>query len=125
MALEVRAARPYPALGVLGAPVVADHAAPAVDAGRLAVDGHGTAEGGRRVRAERLRTRHGRAVHPAAREVVESRRASLEREVPGRRELVAGRAAGGPAGRQRAVPDPDVPAVARGRRELLGPDREL
>ena len=69
--------QPDPALGVLGAPVVADHAAPAVELPVL------DAAGDRRVgqRALELRARERRAVQPR-RQVLEGRGGGAEGQIP-------------------------------------------
>ena len=63
--------QPDPALGVLGAPVVADHAAPAGDLGAAAAGLDPAAEHGVRARALELGPRQRRAVHPRARQVAQ------------------------------------------------------
>ncbi len=55
---EARPLEPDPALRVLGAPVVADHAGPAVELDRALSGPHDAAEAGRRVRALELRARN-------------------------------------------------------------------
>ena len=85
------AVQPDPALGVLRAPVVARHPAPAVhrDLAALHRQAAGEARGGRR--RQQLGARQPRPVHPCTRQVEEWLLGALERQLPG--ELVADPAA--------------------------------
>ena len=121
--LEPGALDPDPALGVLGAPVVADHAAPAVDVDPLAGDLEASVVDGVRVRAEELRLRQRRVVEEVAGQVVEGLVLVGEGEVPARRQRVGrDRARGAPVTQDR-VADPDVGVV--GRVELVRPELAL
>ncbi len=77
-----RAVDPDPALGVLGAPVVADHARPGLEGDPFAVDFEDPVEAGARVRAEQLRPRQRPLVHPLRGEVMERAGVVLEPEAP-------------------------------------------
>ena len=115
-----QAVQPDPALGVLGTPVVPDHPAPAVDGQRAPVDHQGPVEARRRRRAEQLRARQLRPVHPVARQVEQRRLLCGEAQVP----LGAVDRPGGDALAHRRLPHSDPVTAAGGRsgqRRLVRP----
>ena len=82
---EADGVQPDPALGVLGAPVVADHPAPAGHLGAAAAGLDPAGEHGVRQRALELGARERGAVHPRAREVAQAGLLARRLELPGGR----------------------------------------
>src|SRR5260221_4664162 len=80
--LEAGALQPDPALGVLGAPVVADHPRPAVELNRLAADVHAAVEAGVREEGDELRLWQSRLVEAVGWEVLAGLGVAGECELP-------------------------------------------
>ena len=105
---------PDPALGVLGAPVVADHPRPVGEVDIPAVDGQLAREERVRVGAEELRLRQLRLVHPLPRQEVEGLGVVGEGEVPARAQRLGLDPAVRLAVFQHGVADADVEVPAAG-----------
>ena len=80
--LEARPVQPDPALGVLGAPVVAHHPGPAVQVEQPAVEVHRAREARGGQRGQQLGPGQRRVVHERPREVVQLLLGGVEAEVP-------------------------------------------
>ena len=118
LAAQVSALDPHPALGVLSAPIVADHPRPVGELDPLVPHGHRATEPRARVGAEELRAGQRRVVKPLIGQVVKRLAGVVEAEVPARLELGRLQLAGGAAGLEHRPVDADVGAL--GRRELPG-----
>ena len=118
---EARALQPDPALGVLAAPVVADHPRPAVELDRLAVDFEPAVEAGVRDRARRTSSSAAGLVEPVRRQVPAGLGVAGEAQVPG-----GGQSSPPTAPRARAGADlgvGDLDPAAGGDGELAPPGR--